>query len=175
MNTKDDQWLEALYKETFPQVAKIVHQLGVDIDTAKDLFHDALIIYLEKQGSRTLNIHTSAKAYLIGITKILWAKKFRNDCRNIALNDQDDSLAVPEDFYTPEEERAAPLLHYLQVAGKKCLQLLQAFYYEQLSIQEIAIRFGYRTRHSTTVQKYKCLEKVREQIKRSELYEEAIT
>jgi predicted DNA-binding protein YlxM (UPF0122 family) len=58
--------------------------------------------------------------------------------------------------------------------GKKCLELLQAFYYEQRSMQEIAETFHYKTRHSASVQKHKCLEKVREELKTSSVYEEAI-
>lgn len=172
MQEKEALWLTAIYRETFPQVAKVVHQLGGDSDTAKDLFHDALIIYLEKYNNNTLDIQVSAKAYLVGITRILWLRKFRNDCRQRPLDD----LAghdIPADLYAPEPDRSGSLMRYLKTAGQKCLQLLQAFYYEQRSMEEIARAFNYRTAHSATVQKYKCLEKVREAVKQSDIYEEA--
>ncbi|KAA2244553.1 RNA polymerase sigma factor [Chitinophaga agrisoli] len=172
MQEKEAQGLTALYRDTFPQVARVVQQLGGDLETAKDLFHDALIIYLEKQ--QQLNVRTSVPAYLIGITKILWFRKFRNDSRQRPLDDVADDISIPEDFYTPPPEKNRTLLQHLQVAGKKCMQLLQAFYYRQLSMQEVAETFGYKSTHSATVQKYKCLEKVREQIKQAN-YEAATT
>ncbi|MCW3465848.1 RNA polymerase sigma factor [Chitinophaga nivalis] len=175
MQTNEDQRLEALYRETFPDVARMVHQLGGDAATAKDLFHDALIIYLEKHRQHTLQIRLSAKAYLIGITRLLWYKQFRSDCRHTDLGPLEERLTVPEDFYTAPAAAEAPLLRYLKSAGEKCRQLLQAFYYDQLSIPEIATRFGYRSRHSATVQKYKCLEKVREQVKNTIQHEAIIT
>jgi DNA-directed RNA polymerase specialized sigma24 family protein len=174
MQEKEAIWLTMVYRETFPRVARVVHRLGGDLDTAKDLFHDALVIYLEKRNNNTLDIQVSVKAYLVGITRILWMQKFRKDCRQRPLNAIGDHPDIPADLYEPEEEKVRSLRHYLQAAGTKCLQLLQAFYYDQRSMEEIAREFNYRTAHSATVQKYKCLEKVRETIKRSDIYEEAV-
>ena len=172
MNNTNDQWLEELYRDTFLQVARIIHRLGGDLDTAKDLFHDAIIIYLEKAAGSDLNLQTSVQAYLIGITKILWIKKYKSDGK-ISLGLGGDNFDIPEDFYTPHEKNTESILSYLKAAGQKCMQLLQAFYYNQLSMQQVAEMFNYKTTRSATVQKYKCLEKVREQIKLSEVNEEA--
>ncbi|MVT08978.1 RNA polymerase sigma factor [Chitinophaga tropicalis] len=167
MEQNETQWLTNIYKETFPLVAHMIQQRGGDLDTAKDLFHDALIIYLEKHRNNSLDIHVSASAYLAGITRMLWLKRYRNNKQYVPL---DDHLSIPED----KEQQVKPLLHHLRTAGKKCLQLLQAFYYDQRSMQEIAETFHYSSPHSATVQKYKCLEKVREQIKHADIYEETI-
>ncbi|HEY1163754.1 MAG TPA: sigma-70 family RNA polymerase sigma factor [Chitinophaga sp.] len=173
MQEKEAIWLTAIYRETFPQVARAVQRLGGDLDTAKDLFHDALVIYLEKRNNNTLDIRVSVKAYLVGITRILWMQKFRQDCRQQSLDTLGDQPDTPADLYAPETDKTRSLRQHLQAAGKKCLQLLQAFYYEQRSMDEIAREFHYKSAHSATVQKYKCLEKVRETIKRADIYEEA--
>jgi len=47
------------------------------------------------------------------------------------------------------------------------MDLLQAFYYFKTPMREIAEEFGYRSERSATVQKYKCLEKVRDTVKNS--------
>ncbi|MRG48956.1 sigma-70 family RNA polymerase sigma factor [Chitinophaga sp. SYP-B3965] len=151
--------ITALYRDTFPHVARIIKQLGGDLDLAKDLFHDAMIIYMEKKPSE---IRVSAKAYLIGITRILWLKRQK-------LRIREEQLSVPEDFYVPEEQQS--LLAHLRAAGEKCMQLLQAFYYEQMDLQEMANTFHYSSVRSVTVQKHKCLEKVRATVKNATLYE----
>jgi hypothetical protein len=52
---------------------------------------------------------------------------------------------------------------------------LKAFYYDNLPVNTIANLFGYSGERSATVQKYKCMEKVRETIKeRSLAYEDFI-
>jgi DNA-directed RNA polymerase specialized sigma24 family protein len=173
MEQDENKWLETVYRETFPQVARIIHQRGGTVNDAKDIFHDAVIIYLEKKRDHELDIRLSVKSYLIGISKILWIKKYKSDRRNISIDDLEDGLGIPEDFYTiPKQSK--PLLAYLAFAGKKCMQLLQAFYYDQLPTHEIAKKYHYGTSHSASVQKHKCLEKIREQVKQDELYEKTI-
>lgn len=172
MHTITNESLEQLYRDTFPSVAHTIASLGGDLDAAKDVFHDALVIYLEKQQTLTLNIKTSPKAYLTGIAKILWIRKFNQETRHTSLDDSE--LSIHDDFYETEKTTPQKILSYLESAGRKCLELLQAFYYEQHSIQEIATRFNYKTRHSATVQKHKCLEKVRDQLKKSAVYEEVV-
>lgn len=174
MHTTTDASLERLYRESFPAVARVIARLGGDLETAKDIFHDALIIYLEKQQSHTLNIHTTPKSYLTGIAKILWIKKFNREIRHTSFDELSEEFEIPKDLYEVEKTTPRSLLSYLESAGRKCLELLQAFYYEQQSLQEITEKFHYKTRHSATVQKHKCLEKVRNQLKNSAVYEEAI-
>ncbi|RPD40568.1 RNA polymerase sigma factor [Chitinophaga barathri] len=161
-----------LYREAFPHAARAIRRLGGDLDTARDLFHDAMIIYLEKSRSGHLQLDSSPVAYLVGITKILWLKTKRQQPRNETLDYLAHFISIPEDFYThPEEE---PLLEQLKAAGEKCLQLLQAFYYENMNMREIAETFDYSSPHSATVQKYKCLEKVRKSFSKTPCYAETI-
>jgi len=77
-------------------------------------------------------------------------------------------VAEPED--TDMEEMEQSLRYSLVRSGKKCLELLKAFYYDHCSMQDIANRFGFNGTRSATVQKYKCLEKVRNEIKTNEAY-----
>ncbi len=53
------------------------------------------------------------------------------------------------------------------------MELLKSFYYDQLPLADAATLFGFSGVRSATVQKYKCLEKVRESIKeKSLIYED---
>ncbi len=170
MDTRTDASIEQLYRCAFPIVARTIARLGGDLETTKDIFHDALIIYLEKSG--TLQLSSSPASYLNGISRILWIKKFKEQSLHTSLNGHEEEIALDDDLYDAEKETPRPILEYLKGAGRKCLELLQAFYYEQRSMQEIAERFSFRSRRSATVQKHKCLEKVRDQLKKSARYEE---
>lgn len=161
----DDRIIE-LYRESFPDFARMVRRMGGSLEEAKDSFHDALLIYLEKGKAGKLQLHSSPKAYLLGTAKICWLHTRKKGAM----------LPLPEGFEpaTPEdpdtEERENILLDSLQKSGKKCLELLKAFYYDHCSMDHIAGRFGFKGRRSATVQKYKCLEKVRKEIKITEIY-----
>jgi len=63
----------------------------------------------------------------------------------------------------------------LQLTGRKCLELLRAVYYDKLDLPAVAAVFGYQTVRSATVQKYKCLEKVRDKVKEKSIsYEDLL-
>jgi DNA-directed RNA polymerase specialized sigma24 family protein len=168
-----DQSLEAIYKDAFPQVAKVLHALGADLTVTRDLFHDAMIIYLEKSRRHPSPVmQASPRQYIIGITRILWFKQCKDQRGRIAMHEMEHTMA--EEEISDPEKKARLLRKYLQTAGDTCMRLLQAFYYDRLSMAAIAKKFGYGSTRSATVQKYKCLEKLRENVKKSAIYEEAI-
>ncbi|HTF06071.1 MAG TPA: hypothetical protein VK826_18705, partial [Bacteroidia bacterium] len=62
-----------LYERAFPAVALFVRKMNGSFEEAKDIFHDALVIFYEKQQEKTFVLRTSPEAYLMGIAKHLWA------------------------------------------------------------------------------------------------------
>jgi DNA-directed RNA polymerase specialized sigma24 family protein len=161
-----------LYKKAFPAVAKYISKMGGSFDEAKDIFQDALVIYYEKVVNKSIVLQTNEQAYLVGIAKHLWSAKFKDNLHYAPL----DSLPA-FDFSEDEDSQpsSARLMHYLETAGQKCMEILKAFYYDNLPVNTIAGLFGYSGTRSATVQKYKCMEKVRETIKEKSLaYEDFI-
>ncbi|MEO6850237.1 MAG: sigma-70 family RNA polymerase sigma factor [Mucilaginibacter sp.] len=162
LSAKRESLFIDLYKRVFPAVAKYISRMGGSFEEAKDVFQDALVIYYEKTVSAGAGFENDT-AYLVGIAKNLWLRRYREESRNIPLGNIDLGIAEEEN---PSEDR---LMNYLERAGKKCMELLKGFYYDQLPLAEIATLFGYSGVRSATVQKYKCLEKVRETIKEKAL------
>ena len=151
-----------LYKSAFPTVAKYVSRMGGDFDEAKDVFQDALVVYYEKAILNPMVLKNDI-GYLIGTAKNLWLKRYCQTSQIQPLDDLDIALTIDE---LPSSRR---LLRFLETAGRKCMEVLKGFYYDQMSLQEIADEFGYSGTRSATVQKYKCLEKVRDNIREKSL------
>jgi len=124
------------------------------------------LIYLEREVKGVLQIHTSAKAYLLGTAKILW---LRSKNQYFASLPEDIEVFVEEENEMANEEQN--VFDYLLLAGRKCLEMLKAFYYDKLSLQQIAESFGFNGVRSATVQKHKCVEKIRAELKKGNLYE----
>lgn len=156
-----------LYKEAFPHVARYVSKMGGTLQDAKDVFHDALIIFYEKHLHERENRISTDEAYLLGISKHLWSRKFKKDHTYISLQDDEYDIDSADESNVNISE--AHLLNILMLTGKKCLDLLQAFYYEKLQLKEIAKTFGYSSERSATVQKHKCIEKVRNKVKENSI------
>ncbi len=153
-----------LYQRAFPAVARFVSRHGGTLEEAQDVFQDTLVIYYEKtvaEARGTPGFRHQA-AYLLGIARHVWFQKFRSDVIETSLEDSEAFAVCAVETATPSRQK---LLRFLTVAGKKCMDLLRAFYYDQLPLQEVADAFGYSGVRSATVQKYKCLEKVRTTVK----------
>ena len=164
-------FFEEVYESAFPAVAAFVNEMNGSYEDAKDIFQDALIIYYERVSDNRLIINVSAEKYIVGIAKHLWLRKFKEDKKKVSLDNFERALSIPVDFFP--SVRTNRILQFLNASGNKCLDLLRGFYFEKISMKEIAKAFGYGSEHSASVQKYKCLEKIRETIKeKSVTYED---
>ena len=152
-----------LYKKAFATVALYIAKMGGSLEEAQDIFQDSLVIYYEKVTSIQTETILNERAYLLGIAKNLWLQRYKASNKNQPLNDFDTEAAPDEQLATDK------ILYYLETAGKKCMELLKAYYYDCLPVGTIASLFGYSGIRSATVAKYKCLEKVRETVKQNSL------
>lgn len=165
------KFFTGLYRKVFPSVVQFVRRQGGTLDDAKDVFHDALIIFYEKKVVG-LAVHLTDEAYVFGIVKHRWIKRVK-ESQQIILCEEESAITLPEDFdATPKTQS---IVSFLRSAGEKCMTLLQAFYYEKLDMESIRKTFGFSSVRSATVQKYKCLEKVRDLVKNKSMnYEDFI-
>ncbi len=161
-----ESWLTHLYLSVFPAVAVHIKAKGGTLDDAKDVFQDALVIYYEKVIAGKVVIEHSEKAYLLGIARHLWYHRQQKQKGIVSEDVLNYEYLIEEEDSIPSAKR---LLRYLETAGQKCMDMLQAFYYDKLSMREIAERFNLSGERSATVQKHKCLEKVREKVKEKSL------
>lgn len=159
-----------LYKKVLPIVARYIGKRGGTLEEAKDIFQDALLLYYERVLREKVVIQQSEEAYIFGIARHLWIRRAGQRVATEPLTEQVDQA-------TSTAERIADqyLMQSLKQAGERCMSLLKTFYYDKLTTAALAKQFGYSSERSATVQKFKCLEKVRDFIKTKALrYEDFI-
>jgi len=128
------------------------------------VFQEALVVLYERAVGGTLDLTAPASAYLLGTARHLWQHEQRRRARlpTAPLPDNDLPGHAAED---PAAEPAGPgpedLLAYVAQLGTRCRDLLLAFYYFEQPLAQIAHAFAYRSVRSATVQKFKCLERLR--------------
>jgi hypothetical protein len=147
-----------VYEEGFYKVAVHVSRKGGTLDDAKDVFHDAIVIlYNDLLNGKAIE---SEVGYLYGIARHLWAHRLKESLVIGDFNDEIDSS-----FHTEPTINQKKLLAFLQKAGSRCMDLLVSFYNERLNTKNLVHKFGFSNEHSASVQKYKCIEKLREAIR----------
>jgi len=160
-----------LYKNTFPTVARFVRSQNGSLADAKDVFHDALIIFYEKLVGDKMEVEVSHEAYLVGIAKHVWLRKFNTEISKLSMTEIESLITITDG--DDKEVDTHRLLEFLEQAGKRCMEMLTDFYYHHLSMKKVMDKFGFSSERSATVQKFKCLEKVRDVVKsKSARYED---
>ncbi|AEM71583.1 RNA polymerase sigma factor, sigma-70 family [Allomuricauda ruestringensis DSM 13258] len=155
------------YEAAFPKVARFVKKMGGSLDDAKDIFHDAMVVYYELKSKNENNIHTSEVAYILGIAKHMWIKKYNGQRIHVSLNLMENQIVIPEDYNLGVQDKK--LLSLLSLTGKKCMELLRTFYFKRTALDELTKVLGYPNKHAASVQKYKCLETLRNFVKKNAL------
>ena len=163
MDAKErEELFTSLYLEAYPAVARYIARQGGSMEEAKDIFQDAVVIYYERLTGKGLELKQTKEAYVFGIARHLWSKHTNNKRKELPAQDSTTAAA-------PGTTPAMNILRMIENTGRKCLDLLHAFYYEQKNMKEVAETFGFSGERSATVQKYKCLEKIRDVVKEKAL------
>lgn len=165
--TEEEQTLEQVYESAFPIVASFVRKMNGNFEDAKDIFHDALVIYQERLSDPGFHLQQTSNAYILGIAKHLWLRKHRYQRRWVTLSEVEREISLPDDYFPNLHTQR--ILQFLETAGKKCLDLLRAFYYQKTPLKTWVNTLGYANEHSASVQKYKCLEKLRHSVQQKSL------
>ncbi len=154
------QTLEYLYTRTWPAVRQYIKQQQGTEEDAKDVLQDAMIIFL-KSSTRPARADSASRHLSYRHRENLWRQEREKRSRQIPLSPAD---FCPEP--APAEPAGAPadLLEFVQQLGEKCRDILVQFYYFGQRLDKIALRHGYRSIRSATVQKFKCLEQLRKKV-----------
>ena len=95
---------------------------------------------------------------MFGIANNLWNNQTRK--HTPTPNDTIDEHVQEE--IDIDEERNNKAKKALKALNQKCIEILQLFYYESKTMEEIASHFGFSSAKSARNQKYKCLEKAKQ-------------
>jgi RNA polymerase sigma factor (sigma-70 family) len=156
----DRKAIEAIYKENYNLIQALVLKNNGTTDDAKDIFQEAMIVLFEKVRSGSLELNCQIKTYLYSVCRRLWLKKLMHQNRFlIAEGAEQEMVSVDEDMEEHERQNEDFILMEKAIGnlGEPCKSLLEAFYMQKRSMQEIASSFGYTNPDNAKNQKYKCL------------------
>jgi RNA polymerase sigma factor (sigma-70 family) len=158
-----EKTLEKIYGRTYPMVLHYIKQHGGTPEDAQDLLQEAIILFYEKLMQEELVLTASVTTYLMSICKNIWRQELEK--RNRQSKFSHTEAETTEEPASPEPENGTlALTHFVAKLGQKCEAILLGFYYFGQSMNQLADQHQYRTVHSATVQKFKCLERLRKSL-----------
>lgn len=158
----DKRSVEEIYSHNYNLVQSLVVNNSGTTDDAKDIFQEAMVVLFEKARSGNFELNCQIRTYLYSVAKRLWLKKLQQRNRFVEdFDDSSDAQAIPVDDEVNQHEQKDAEYNMMHTAignlGEPCKSLLQAFYFKNKSMQEIAENFGYTNAENAKTQKYKCL------------------
>ena len=151
----DEGALEELYKQHYRMMTRMILSNSGTEDEAKDVYQDALIVFWQKARSGKLVLTSKMSTYIYSICKNLWRKEL--DRKKRLAHEQKDSPVFMDD---ESEERAKIIHQCINQLGDTCKKVLMYYYFDRMSMQEIADQLGFANTNTAKTKKYKCKQKL---------------
>lgn len=156
----DEKSLEFIYKKYYRMMTKMVITNSGTEDEARDIYQDALVVFWQKARSGNLVLTSKMSTYIYSICQNLWRKELERKKR---LSSEEKDQPVHIDMDSPE--RVKIIAKCLGQLGDTCRKVLMYYYFDEMSMQEIADRLGFANTDTAKTKKYKCKQKLDELIK----------
>ena len=164
IKTNDNEALREIYDLCREEcIAWLQNDFGLSIHDALDVFQVSIVILYDNVMTGKLETLTSnIKTYLKGIAKNKALELLRSR-KNIIVAHNIPVLAqyvYEENEKVILEEQLSAALKSLEFLGDPCKSLLELYYYNDLSMEDITAIMGYKNADTTKNQKYKCLRRL---------------
>lgn len=142
----------------------VLNNSGSEAD-AKDIYQESIIILYNKVKAGDFELTSKLKTYIYAVCRRIWLKKLgkRSNKETELIKDVHDFLPVEDDLELHEmrDLQFSKMEESLLMLGEPCKTIIQDFYMQNKSMQEICDKFGYTNPENAKTQKYKCLQRLK--------------
>jgi RNA polymerase sigma factor (sigma-70 family) len=156
----DESALDFLYKKNFKMMTKLVINNSGTEDEAKDIYQDALIVFWQKAVSGNLVLSSKISTFLYSICQNLWRKELERKSK-LSSEEKDGSEINDID----RRERIEIINRSIHQLGDTCRKILTYYYFDNMSMNDIAEKMGFANADTAKTKKYKCKKELDELIK----------
>jgi len=156
--------LKRLYVAYFPMVLQLIINNSGDGDDAKDIYQEAIIILYNKVKTGDFELSSKLKTYIYSVCRRLWLKRLSQISRYGGdIKDFEEYLSVDDETENNNERdiQFNKMGDALRLLGEPCKAIIEDFYINNRSMQEICENFGYTNADNAKTQKYKCLQRLK--------------
>jgi len=157
----DERVLEYLYKKYYRMMTNIVLKSGGSEDEAKDVYQEALIVFWQKAASGKLILTSKISTYMYSICQNQWRKELDRKSRLSNEEKEESEYQSHED-----EQNYKIVIDSINELGDPCKSILMYYYFDGLSMNDIAERLGFANTDTAKTKKYKCKKRLDSLIKK---------
>jgi len=157
--------LHELYRTGRNTIRAFVTRNSGSSDEADDILQEALVILWQRIRACRFEPLAQPGTFLFATARNLWLRQLARRKREKPLGPddhekQDDAVSSLDALILTEE--TGTLQQAMARLSEQCRSILLAFYWEELSMEQIAQRFGFANPETAKSKKYQCKRLLRE-------------
>lgn len=154
-----------LYRTGRNTVRSFVTRNSGSSDEADDILQESLVILWQRIRANRFEPLAQPGTFLFATARNLWLRQLARRKREMPLGPddhqkQDDAVSSLDSLILTEE--SGTLQEAMARLSEQCRFLLLAFYWEELSMEQIAERFGFANAQTAKSKKYQCKKLLKE-------------
>lgn len=147
----DESALDYLYKQHYKMMLRLVLKNNGTEQEALDIFQDALIVFWQKAIKNDFELTSKISTYLFSVCQNLWRKELS---RKNKFKESDKEESESNQF---ENEEMVKIIHAcINELGESCRQILSFYYFDGMSMDQIAKKMGLANSDTAKTKRYKC-------------------
>ncbi len=156
----DEATLDYLYKKHYRMMTRMVISNNGTEDEAKDIYQEALLVFWQKAISGNLVLTSKISTFLYSICLNLWRKELERKSK------YGDEVRDSEEYQQHEKNERIRIIHEcIDALGDSCRKILTYYYFDGMSMNDIAQKLGFANTDTAKTKKYKCKKRLDSLIK----------
>jgi len=156
----DEATLDQLYKKNYRMMVKMIIKNNGSEEEAKDIYQESLIVLWQKVHDPNFVLSSKISTYLYSVCLNLWRKELERKKRH--TNEEKEGSEIMD---MDRDERILIINKCIQQLGETCKGILTFYYFDRLSMAEIAEKMGFANSDTAKTKKYKCKKELDQLVK----------
>jgi len=166
----DDSVLEELFDKNRRSVASLVIRNNGTEDDVEDVLQESLIVLWERIRKGTFEYQAKLSTFIYATAKNIWLRKLARQRREFTSSGE--TFDIPNGDSTPyeemeENERVLAVEHAMEEIGNPCRDILLLYYWEEQTMEAIAVKLGFANADTVKSKKYQCKKALEKLVKKA--------
>jgi RNA polymerase sigma factor (sigma-70 family) len=169
--SQDKEMFMHLYKIAFPDIFWFVRKNNGNVEDAKDVFQEAMIVLYNKVSSGNIEFTCSPRTFLYSVGRNLWMKELGKRARRSPVPVEELEYILLEEEIDIAEDKSLLSIYFqhFQELSRECKKILH-LHLKRVPIQEITRRLGFKNDSYTMDRKYRCKQSLIKRIEANPQY-----
>jgi RNA polymerase sigma factor (sigma-70 family) len=161
-----DGVIKYLYRSQFLKCSIYIKQNSGNQEDAEDIFQEVIVSFIQLVQKDKFRGDSSIGTFIYVLVRNTWLnelkKRKRSKDREEKYENAQEKSEAGMGEYIINREIKNQIVELMESLGENCKKILLAFYYDNLSMQEILINLHYENEQVVRNKKYKCLQKLQQ-------------